>query len=151
MSQHMRVHLPFLAALLCLAGCGSGLRTLNHGAPVPWRVGTPSDLRAYVVSTGETPLAPPGYYGGLTDRERMVVLTARSFDLAKDREAQQLGWQLNEFCHLVDMVGDHWQAAYLVTGGDLNALCDDMPAEAKAAARARAEARRRARAEGVAP
>ena len=140
-----------LLSLLLLTGCDARVIQLNPGAPVPWFVGNPSDLRAYAEARGAT--SPPrGYWGGLYDREAKVIYTARAFDLNKRREAQQLGWQLNEFCELVEDCGDARLAAYLVTGGDLDAICGDlddgdMLPESEAKVRAMIEARRRAKAE----
>jgi hypothetical protein len=139
----VRIVLPFV--LLCLAGCVGGPRQINVGAQVPWHVGTPSDIRAYVVSQGHTPVMYPLYYGGLTDHDAMLLWTARSFDDAKNKQAQEIGWQINEFCHLVDLMGgDHWKAAYMISGGDLHATCPDAPVQAQAMFKALDEARKAA-------
>jgi hypothetical protein len=126
-----------LVACLMLVGCSPcGLRQVNVGAPVPWSIGDPSDLRQYLIDHGEKPRPYPAYYGGLTDHENMRVMTAKCYDDTKDKRAKEIGWILNEFCHLTDIVGNHWAAAALVSGGDLNALCDDMTPEGRAAAKA---------------
>ena len=142
-----------LVACLMLVGCSPcGLRQVNVGAPVPWSIGDPSDLRQYLIDHGEKPRPYPAYYGGLTDHENMRVMTAKCYDDSKDKQAKEIGWILNEFCHLIDYTGgDHWKAAYLVSGGDLNALCDDMPVQAKANVIALAEACRLRRLNAVIP
>lgn len=141
-----RPALGLLFAALLLSGCDARVIQLNPGAPVPWFVGDPSDLRAYAEARGAT--TPPGHYwGGLYDREAKVIYTARSYDLQQRREAQQLGWQLNEFRELIEDCGDPGLASYLVTGGSLDAICGDlddgdMPPESEAKVRAMIEARR---------
>jgi hypothetical protein len=145
----MRLPAILLILALVLAGCDARVIQLNPGAPVPWFVGDPSDLRAYAEARGGT--TPPGtYFSGLYDREAKVIYTARSFDLNKRREAQQLGWQLNEFCELVEDCGDPRLAAYLVTGASLDAICGDlddgdMLPESEAMVRAMIEAHRAAK------
>jgi hypothetical protein len=130
---------------MCVAigGCVHGPRQINVGAQVPWHVGTPSDIRAYVISQGHTPVPYPMYYGGVTDHDAMVIWSALSFDDDKNKKAQEIGWQINEFCHLVDLMGgDHWKAAYMISGGDLRATCPDAPVQAQAIFNALDEARR---------
>jgi hypothetical protein len=143
--------LVVLLWMLLLTGCGSGLVRINGDAPVAWLEGDPSDLRAYAEARGA--VTPPGtYWGGLYDREAKVIITARSYDDRIPKRLRELGWQLNEFRELIEDVGDPGVAAYLVTGGDLDALCGDlddgdMPPESEAKVRAMIEARRRAKAE----
>lgn len=139
-----------LLAVILLGGCSGPLRQVNRGAPVPLFHGSPTALADELVRRGGERLQFPRIQMGWTDRERMECAVAWSPN--PDARAGEWGALINEFCHLTDLVGgDHWYAAYLLTGGSLNALCDDMPADARAAANARAEARRRARAEGINP
>lgn len=135
---------------LCLVGCGAPLRRVNGSAPVPVYHGSPTAVADELVRRGGERPVFPRIQMGWTDRERLECAVAWSPN--PDARAGEWGALLNEFCHLIDLIGgDHWYAAYLVTGGGLNALCDDMPALKLVEMRARSEARRRAAAEGIAP
>jgi hypothetical protein len=149
-SSSHRAACGLLVVLLLLGGCTLPLRQVNIGAPVPLYVGSPTAVADELEQRGGERPAFPRITLGWTDRERMECAVAWSPN--PDQRAGEWGALINEFCHLIDLVGgDHWYAAYLLTGGSLNALCDDMPDDAKAEAMARREARRRAKAEGLTP
>jgi hypothetical protein len=134
--------------LLSGSGCTRPLRQINVGAPVPLYFGSPTAVADEYVARGGVRPAFPRILTGWTDRERVECAVAWCPN--PDQRAGEWGWLLNEFCHLIDLTGgDHWKAAYLISGSNLNALCDDMPADATAAVLALREARRRAKAEGL--
>jgi hypothetical protein len=132
--------------LMCVAviGCTNPwLRQMNTGAQVPVYIGSRSALRAEAERRGSPTPPFPQVVAGWTDRNRKQIAIAWSPD--PDPLARELGAWTNEFCHLIDLCGgNYWQAAYLVSGGNLQAMCADAPPEAQATWLALDEARKAA-------